>query len=518
MKRYLLSFIILFSVVTALAQSLNADSLEQILREKEQSDTARIRIKLLLGEHYPILRIGYWDSLSVEAGRANMPGVLPVIWNNKGYVYSFRGEYDQAIRSYEKSIVLSQRAGNLKEAANTSHNLGMVLLDLGRVAESETQINIARKIFQDLGDKKGVSLCWNSIGGVYSAKGDIINALNSYNKALEVYEITGDLQGTGRVLNNIASIYDSQGDKAKALEYYKKSMSIYKQVGDKHSIASILNNLGYIFGELGNTKAATENHLASLALSEQLGDRLGVALCKINLSLIYKRQGKPDTALMLLNETLPVLLESGEKGNLSQVYGALGTVLLEKAEHDPVHASAYIKKALRCVDSSLVLARELGFPEHIARAEELYSAIDEFRGNKKGAYEHYRQYIVFRDSLANIINRKASIRDQLKYEFTKREAVLKEQQEKERVLEESAHKIRLTVLIAVIVGLIMLAGFVFWVLQTLRRTRLQKLIIETKQKEILESIRYARRIQTSMMPRDSSILRKIRHLKGGTNA
>lgn len=145
----------------------------------------------------------------------------------------------------------------------------------------------------------------------------------------------------------------------------------------------------------------------------------------------------------------------------------------------------------------------------IGIAENVLAEIESSRGNYKEAFEHYKQYIIYRDSLSNETTRKASIKSQLKYEFEKKEAVIKEQQEKERMVAEEKSRVQKIVIASVIVGLLLVIVFAFFIFRSLKVARYQKHIIEEKQKEILDSIHYARRIQTSLLPTEKYIVKQM---------
>ncbi len=115
-----------------------------------------------------------------------------------------------------------------------------------------------------------------------------------------------------------------------------------------------------------------------------------------------------------------------------------------------------------------------------------------------------------RDSINNEQTRKASLKNQLKYEFEKKEAVIKEQQEKERAIAEEKNRFQQIVILSVVIGLLLVVVFAIFVFRSLKTTRSQKHIIEEKQKEILDSIRYAKRIQTSLLPTEKYIAKQMR--------
>ncbi len=119
-----------------------------------------------------------------------------------------------------------------------------------------------------------------------------------------------------------------------------------------------------------------------------------------------------------------------------------------------------------------------------------------------------------RDSIANQETRKASLKTQFQYEYDKKEALLKEQQEKERLLADEKSNRQKIVIWSVIFGLVLVVGFSVFIFNRLQLTKKQKIIIEKqkdevetqkhivdeKQKEILDSLTYAKRLQEAILP------------------
>jgi hypothetical protein len=143
----------------------------------------------------------------------------------------------------------------------------------------------------------------------------------------------------------------------------------------------------------------------------------------------------------------------------------------------------------------------------------------------------YELYVTMKDSIYNMENRKAGFKKQFKYETEKKEAELKAtaKAEKEKLeLKAAEDRKRQNIIIySVITGLILVSVFSIFIYRSLQRNKAankiitaqkkeveeQKHIIEEKQKEIIDSIRYAKRIQQSLLPTDKYISRNIGSLK-----
>ena len=201
-------------------------------------------------------------------------------------------------------------------------------------------------------------------------------------------------------------------------------------------------------------------------------------------------------ALDYCEKSLKIREELSDKKGMATSLMSMGRIYLAQKKYEL--ADKYCKR-------SLLMAKEIGFPIEIRNAEFTLYRIAEAKGDFKGAFEHVKQYILYRDSVNNESTRKASIKNQLKYEYEKKEAVIKEQQEKERAVAEEKDRFQKIVIASVVLGLLLVLVFAAFVFRSLRITRNQKIIIEEKQKEILDSIHYAKRIQSSLLPTEKYI-------------
>ena len=111
-------------------------------------------------------------------------------------------------------------------------------------------------------------------------------------------------------------------------------------------------------------------------------------------------------------------------------------------------------------------------------------------------------------------------RSELTYEFDKKEALFKKEQEKKEVIaavDKKRQNLFIWLLSSIVLAVTLISLLVF---RTLRLTRKQKQIIEKqkelveeKQKEIVDSIHYAKRIQEALFPSITYIEKNLNRLK-----
>ncbi|HJW31239.1 MAG TPA: adenylate/guanylate cyclase domain-containing protein, partial [Saprospiraceae bacterium] len=116
------------------------------------------------------------------------------------------------------------------------------------------------------------------------------------------------------------------------------------------------------------------------------------------------------------------------QAKVAGVCNQIGTLYLRL--HNLSKAKDYFNKDLDLIASS----------PSLDLLKNYYSGIQSFdsaRGDWKNAYPNYRKYIIYRDSLENETNTKANMQTVIQYEFDKKEAAAKAEQEKKDIVQRN---------------------------------------------------------------------------------
>jgi len=385
-----------------------------------------------------------------------------------------------------------------KILAGALNNIGYIHKDKGNIPLAIEYLQKSLKIRKEIGDKNGMANSYNNIGFIHSEQGNIPLAIEYYQKSLKIQKEIGDKKGMAFSYNNIGSIHHAQNNLQLAIEYYQKSLKIQKEIGDKNGIAYSYNNIGGIHKDQDNAPLAIEYNQKSLKLRKKIGDKRGMAISYSNIGGIHKDQGNMPLAIQYYQKSLKIQKEIGNKKGLAFSYVNIGSI------H---HAQGNIPLALEYGLKSLALAQEVGLPEQISNSTNLLSKIFEKQGKGIKALEMYKLHVQMKDSINNEATQKASIRQQTKYEFEKVQAVKDKEHEKQLEVEQEAKAKQQVITYATAGGLGLVGIFLFFVMNRLKVTRKQKTVIE-HQKEIVEeahqeiqdSIAYAKRIQSAILP------------------
>ncbi len=352
--------------------------------------------------------------------------------------------------------------------------------------------------------KIGKARCYGTMANIYNGQTNYPKALTFYLKGLKLSEELGQKQAVANIYANVASLYSNQTEYQKALQYYFKALKINQETKSRDTEAYVLGNIGTVYQSLRNYKLAIEYYAKSLAISEELGLKQSVAYNLDNIGNVYEELGEYENALDYLFKALKLSDELQIKPLIAHLNSNIGSVYIYTKNY---------KESEKYLNKAITISREIGDMDAACSIELIFSQLYDSSNVPKLALEHFKKHIELKDTIYSEENSRQLVRSEMNYEFEKKEAVMKETQEKERAIAEEKNRFQKIVITAVAGGLFLVIIFAFIVFRTLKQTRLQKYIIEEKQKEILDSIYYARKIQRALITNEKYINKSLSRLQ-----
>lgn len=358
----------------------------------------------------------------------------------------------------------------------------------------------------------------NNKGYLLINLGDVKSALNYFHKSLKIQEEVGDMQGLAYSLNNLGYIYSTQNDLIRALNYYEKSLKIRERIADNEGIAQSLSNIGNLYDKAGNLTKALRYYQKALRIRQAIKDKLGQGYSFQIIGQVYETAGDKANALLFYNKSLKIRTEIGDTPGIAYSYSSLGNFYLNENKTDLALSNAL---------ASLDISMKLGYPKNIGTSAYLLQEIYVKQKKFDKAYEMLKLSTRMTDSIDNDEIRKVTLNKQFSYEYEKKEVIAKAQQEK-KDFEYSEQINRNKVIIsASIICLLIVIFFSIFLYRRIKIIKNQKLIIEKQtievdkqreiavnrsiiaekqtaiieqnQKEIVDSITYAKRIQYALL-------------------
>ncbi len=398
-----------------------------------------------------------------------------------------------------------QKKLNLKELtslkitlANAFNNIGVIHVLHGKTTLGLNNFQTSLKLKEELNDRIGVSDGLSNLGIFYYRQGNIPLAMEYYEKSLKVKEELGDKKGKAVVYESIGIIHKEQGDISPALYYYKKSLALYEELNFKQGISQLCNNIGTLYKSKGDFPLAMDCFRKSLEIREKIGDKKGIAESLNNIGQSYQDQGDFKLAMEYCQKSMLLRKELGDKAGLVFSYHDMGEIYLRNGN---------LKTAQEMAETGLSMANEISMPVAINRHANLLCNIYEAQGDGLKALKMHRLSVQMKDSLNNEETQRAAIRQQTKYEFEKVRAISEAEHQNQLTIEKEA-KAKQSIITYFTAGTLGLVGvFLIVVFNRLKVTRKQKGIIEVahqvleeKNREITDSINYAKRIQSAILP------------------
>ncbi len=358
-----------------------------------------------------------------------------------------------------------------KMQGNVFANLGYDLMNKGIVNKAIEYDIKALKIYEEFNCQTQLGETNNNIGFIYQAQKDFIRAEIYYKKALNNFIKENFKEGIATSYNNLGYVSKAQGKFIFAKEYYLKAIKITNEINDIEGLAGSTNNLGLVYRQLNDDETALIYYKKSLKMFEQIDNQEGLLFALNNISNIYYSQKKFNDALDYSNRAHVI----GNKiGSIDGLYSITSTKYL------------------------------------IYKSKKMYAE----------ALQMFELKEIYRDSINNKDNRLSILEQQIKYDQEKE----KLKQEKNQLVSDSEKQKNKFVTYTVIFILLIVSGFSFWLYKKFRQVsqqkniilhqktevELQKKLVDDKQKEITDSINYAKRIQNSFIASDEQFEKNVK--------
>lgn len=371
-------------------------------------------------------------------------------------------------------------------------------------------------------DKKNgyMELC-SGIGNGYFLKGNYIKSYEYFLMYLKQAEISGNLTQKLRANSNVGVIFKEQKKYDEALPYFEKALNMALKANDPRSICISYINIGNVYADKAKAEnkpalkfLALENYNKAKPLTNETSPGIRSASIMLfgNIGNIYADIKQYDKAIEEFNHAIKLMDKKSYFPQSALIFTNLAGIYTEIND---------LKNAKKYLDLSKEASLRSGSHDNFEQMYYGYSKYYDRLGDYKNAYKSHVLYKQYSDSLFNSDNSEKRKELELNFEFEKKEAVTRAVQERKEELAKKDKQKQLIILYAFIAGFILMVLLAFFIYKGLRNKQKankiierQKNLVEEKQKEILDSIHYAQRIQQALLASKTVL---DRNLKGSDN-
>ena len=477
MKKITILLFVLSSHFYFAQTSHKLDSLNLLLK-KQKNDTAIVWLQNLIAEEY-------FNFKQDTAFR---------LWSN----------IDHKISKIIVSKKGVEKKSYLRTLAEVRNSIGAYYYGVGKIDSVIKYMNQSLKIRYETNDQYGIALSLNNIGFLYYYNGNIKQAIENWQQAEVIAEKINNILQLTTSLSNLGGIYNDVKEYEKAEKTYLKLINIRLKSNELQGLESAYTNLGTIY----SIKKDTKNAFKYLKLGYDISTRDNIIETMVQgeyaFGILYNDLNKTDSAFYFYKKAYERAKKNSIKNYLVFLDEPLANYYIKENNYD---------KAMEYALEGYALALEQQKISQLSTFIHLQSIIYDKKGNIPLAYNLYKRYITLNDSIQKLSNEKEILKKQLDFDHEREKiAIQKEQEKKEAIAHEEKQKqqiILYSVLIFLILAILLIA-IVYRsykikqkahqdVSEKNRLIEFQKSLVEEKQKEILDSIHYAKRIQTALL-------------------
>ncbi len=457
--------------------------------------------------------------LSFSVNAFNTPDSINIVLKNAKHetyaqLYNQLADYyysislDSCILYAKKAQLSASENSNKKQMGIAMVTLAKVHNKLGGYEDAYQNLSDAIICFSAINDNKEIINALNYTGIVSNSQSDYKRALEFYYKALKLAEDSKDKEGITKVLNNIGIVYENLNEPISAIEYYQKSLQINAEIGYEKGIASSLNNIGSVYFGIGDYLKALEIFQKSLTIKQKINDKKGISATLNNIGNCYYSIPQYDMAIEYFNKSIEIEKEISNDLGVANSLENIGNVYSDMKNYS---------KALEYYSKSLEIALKIDASQQVLNCYKNLSETYSFIGDYKNAYLMHLQYSKVHKQIFNDENFQKINELETKYQTRQREL------EYQQMVEVSRRRQQIIIAGSVVTGLII---FSFYYLYRIKNKANKKLkeqnehinkqktelefqkncvtqqcdMISQQNQSIMDSITYARFIQTAILP------------------
>jgi len=419
-----------------------------------------------------------------------------------------------------KALLLAQNINYKKGIANSYHILGMINSYQSNNEKALEYYMLSLKINEALSDKRAMSTSYNNIGLIYWNQGNYEKALKYYLISLEIDETLGEQKGMASSYNNVGLIYWAQNDLDKAQDYFQKAVIIYSQLNDKKGLGGAYSNIGGVAYYKGKADVAVLYFKKSYDFYKEINFKTGCATALTNISEILTEQKKYDEALRYATDAIEIHKQLGNKSDMTYGLLAVAKNYLDQKQ---------FQKAIEKLNEAISLSKEINAQKQLSQSYLMLAETYNNMGNYKQAYEFHQKYASTKDSIFTKESSAQIAEMNTKYDTDKKSKeieLLKKESEIQHLNQEAEKSRNAMVRNSLIVGcvFVLLLAVVLYnrnqvkqkanialaeknknIEEQKEQIEFQHAQLEHKNKEITDSIKYAKHLQLAILPPDNIV-------------
>lgn len=480
---YLISILCLALAAESQTEGREIDSLKSVYLHSNE-DTVKLNalnelVWPLYADSKPDSGIKYGLAALELAGRTHNIRKQMVTWRRLGICYTIMGNYKLGLQAHQQSLAIAEELKDVYSTGIAYGNIGVVYLDVGDFAHALEYNLKGIRLKLQAGNKTSINTNYYNIGIIHKNMGYYDEALRDMDSCIYYARLMKDDRALGNGYNGKGMVYNAAHQPAKAKTYYMMAQDVNVRSGNEYNMSGNYSSMGNLFFQQNQFDSARYYFEKSLEISSRGQYASGIAFALSNLSSVSSKLKDYKAAIDYSKRSIEA--DTLNLDNVGYCYGLIADAY--RNLHDYKLALMYVDKQTKIKDSLDLVNKN----KDLVRLQLQYDY-----DNKLTA-----------DSIR--------FSDQEKISMAKVEAA------DARLKQEKTF--RYTLLLGLL-GLLVFSYIIYSRLKLIRSQKntiehqknemeYQKGLVEEKQKEIVDSINYARRIQYTLLAQDELLKKHL---------
>lgn len=299
----------------------------------------------------------------------------------------------------QRSISLCKEAQNFSSEINYPEGKATALANEGfcyvQIANYELSLEKlfeALPVFEGLKNEKGIANIQYNLTLVYFRLSDFSKGLDSITKAIGYYQKIDDKLNIARCLFQHGYLYLYLKDTTSALEYFSQSLKLNRELNNKEGEAAALMGLGQGYTDRNEYEKSKEYLIQSIELREKINDKRGQGAAMNAYATLCYNMGNYEEAERISLKGIKLATELGDKMGIARFMKDLGNIYLKQNK---------IEEAERILIEVLGTAERVNFRRAILVAHYSLSEVYDKKGDSESALKHFRLFHQMNEEMAN---------------------------------------------------------------------------------------------------------------------
>ncbi len=449
------------------------------------------------------------------------------VFMNSAIIKYKNGELGPALSAFRKSV---KQFGERKDSLNMGHayiNMASVYSSLEDLDSLRWSVDMANECYRVAKDTNGIINGKEYLALAYNSESRYDESLKLHLEVLEIRKKANVKLSISYI--NISGIYGKMKDTIQELYFLDQAYEFEKENQNLMILASIYGRYGNYYRERGLKDSSLHYHFEQLKILESQNNSGRKAGALLSIGNVYKKFDDDENALEYYIESYNIYVEQNNPAQIAGLAHNIGVIYEESGQY---------QKAREYIEKSYEIRKQMDNALYLMDSYHTLSNVYKGLGMYKESNEILWKYVEMKDSLftSDMTDQIAEMRTLYETQQIEDSLALSQQSEENAMLENkkiaaekdkaNAEKDRATaekraqfwLFGAILVAALLVVFFVIRSSQQRKKANavlkskndeivlqneeitMQKEIIEEKNKDILDSITYAKRLQEAILP------------------